>query len=608
MYYPEELIEEVRQRNDIVEVIGSYVKLNKRGSDYKGLCPFHNEKTPSFNVNQRLQIFKCFGCGKAGNVVTFLMEYESMTFPEALKSLAERGGVKLPEADYSSEDRQYAKTKSDLYDIYKKAALYFYRQLKSPIGAEGYSYLKNRELSDETIVRFGLGYSPKSGNGLYNLLKSEGYDDELLHLSELFNYSEKYGARDKFWNRVMFPIMDVNNKVIAFGGRVMGDGEPKYLNSNETRIFEKGKNLYALNLARRSKKDYLLLCEGYVDVIALHQAGFDNAVASLGTALTGMQAKLMSRYVKKVYITYDSDGAGTKAALRAIPILKNAGISCRVINMKPYKDPDEFIKALGKEAYEQRIDEAVPGFYFEVDCMAKEYKLDEDPEEKTKFTNRLCQKMLEYPDELERTTYCQAACKKYNIPYDQFISKVKRLAAGLSVDAEAERIRYTDDVGRARPTMSEERKALDKDRFEYEKLIFTWCTQNVIYGNVVVKFTTPEDYQEGIPRRVAEAVFEKLREDNGRINPAAIINRFDTTEEQSIVADLFQTEIWEQMGDDLKIKNKAFSDAICRVVENSLKFKMAKATALGDGKLLTECINQKRNIKVLGKNILNTLE
>jgi DNA primase len=216
--------------------------------------------------------------------------------------------------------------------------------------------------------------------------------------------------------------------------------------------------------------------------------------------------------------------------------------------------------------------------------------------------------MLEYPDELERTTYCQAACKKYNIPYDQFISKVKRLAAGLSVDAEAERIRYTDDVGRARPTMSEERKALDKDRFEYEKLIFTWCTQNVIYGNVVVKFTTPEDYQEGIPRRVAEAVFEKLREDNGRINPAAIINRFDTTEEQSIVADLFQTEIWEQMGDDLKIKNKAFSDAICRVVENSLKFKMAKATALGDGKLLTECINQKRNIKVLGKNILNTLE
>ena len=398
MFYSDEIIEEVRMKNDIVDVISDYVKLQKKGSSYFGLCPFHNEKSPSFSVSPGKQMYYCFGCGAGGNVFTFIMEYENYTFVEALKYLAGRAGVTLPEAEYSKEARAAADLRTTLLEIQKKAAGFYYYQLRQDTGKQGMAYLKGRELSDETIHKFGLGCSPKYSGALYQYLKSKGYSDEHLKESGLFNIDERRGMQDKFWNRVMFPIMDVNNRVIGFGGRVMGDAKPKYLNSPETKIFDKSRNLYGLNIARTSRKPYLIVCEGYMDVIAMHQAGFTNAVASLGTALTSGHASLMRRYTKEVLLTYDSDEAGQKAALRGIPILKAAGIRPRVVNLAPYKDPDEFIKAEGKEAFEKRLDEAANAFLFEVKVLEEQYDLS-DPEGKTEFFRETARKLLEFPRE-----------------------------------------------------------------------------------------------------------------------------------------------------------------------------------------------------------------
>ena len=300
MYYSEEVIEEVRTKNDIVDVISGYVRLQKKGSSYFGLCPFHNEKSPSFSVSREKQMYYCFGCGAGGNVFTFLMDYENFSFVEALKFLADRAGVALPEIEYSKEAKARADRKTQLLEINKLAAQYFYVQLKSEQGKTAHAYLTGRQLSEETIKACGLGYSSKYSDDLFRYLRKRGYTEDLIRQAGLINTDEKNGVYDKFWNRVMFPIMDVNNRVIGFGGRVMGDAKPKYLNSPETEIFDKSRNLYGLNRARTSRKPYFLVCEGYMDVIALHQAGFTNAVASLGTALTTGHAALIKRYLCKL--------------------------------------------------------------------------------------------------------------------------------------------------------------------------------------------------------------------------------------------------------------------------------------------------------------------
>ena len=302
MFYSEEIIDEVREKNDIVDVISPYVRLTKRGANYVGLCPFHNEKTPSFSVNTGRQSFHCFGCGVGGNSISFVMKYENLTFTEAIKQMADRVGINLPEEHDNPESGRRADLRTRLFEIYKEAAKFYYFQLRGDYGEYPMSYLKGRGLTDKTINDFGLGYALKSSNALYNYLKSKGYSDELMIKAELVVFKEGRGIFDMFWNRVIFPIMDINSKVIAFGGRVMGEGEPKYLNSKETDIFNKRRNLYGLNFAKHSRKSYMLLCEGYMDVIALHQAGFTNSVASLGTALTEEQARLIARYVKEVIV------------------------------------------------------------------------------------------------------------------------------------------------------------------------------------------------------------------------------------------------------------------------------------------------------------------
>ena len=437
MYFSEELIEEIRQRNDIVDVISGYVKLQKKGSSYFGLCPFHNEKSPSFSVSRQKQMYYCFGCGAGGNVITFVMEYENYSFVEAVRMLAERAGIDIPEVEYSQEAKAKADLKATLLEVNKLAAKYFYAQLKGEQGKLAYSYLTKRGLSEETIKNFGLGYSNKYSDDLYKYLKLKGYSDDILSKAGLISINEKSGVYDKFWNRVMFPIMDVNNRVIGFGGRVMGDAKPKYLNSPETEVFDKSRNLYGLNRARTSRKSYFLICEGYMDVIALHQAGFTNAVASLGTALTAGHASLIKRYVNEVYLTYDSDEAGTKAALRAIPILKEAGITAKIIRMEPYKDPDEFIKNLGAEAFEERIHKARNGFMFSLEVLERDFDMN-SPEGKTNFMREVAVRLTQFEEEIERNNYMEAVAEKYRVGYDNLRKLVANTAikTGLAKPAE----------------------------------------------------------------------------------------------------------------------------------------------------------------------------
>ncbi|MCI9148571.1 MAG: DNA primase [Hungatella sp.] len=558
MFYPEEIVEEIRTKTDIVDLISGYVKLVKKGSSYFGLCPFHNEKSPSFSVSPGKQMYYCFGCGAGGNAITFLMEYENYTFQEALQVLAGKTGVALPKEEESKEARARADLRSALLEINKLAANYFYYQLKHPQGRSGYEYLKKRQLSDDTIRRFGLGFANKTGDDLYRYLREKGYGDGILKETGLVTIEER-GTRDKFWNRVMFPIMDVNNRVIGFGGRVMGDGMPKYLNSPETRLFDKSRNLYGLNYARSSREKYLLICEGYMDVIAMHQAGFTNAVASLGTAFTLQHATLIRRYTDQVILTYDSDGAGVKAALRAIPILKEAGVGARVLDMQPYKDPDEFIKNLGAEAFRERIDRAKNSFLFEIDVLKREFNL-EDPEQKTRFYNGVARKLLEFNEALERDNYIQAVSREHFINYEDLKKLVNSLGSRLGGGAGAK--------SQPAPSSYRDRKKEKEDGpKKSQRLLLTWLIEDPRLFDKIEGIITPDDFREDLYHKVASMVFEGHA--RGELNPAGILNHFINDEEQyKTVAALFHAGLKESLTNEEQ--KKAFSETVIKVKKNSL--------------------------------------
>ena len=429
-YYSQELVEEIRSRSDIVDVISGYIRLQRKGSNYVGVCPFHNDRNPSMSVNQPRQIYHCFSCGAGGDVFKFVMDYEGLTFPEAMRTLADRAGVELPRQEYSEEAKQQADLKTQILELNRLAAKYYYYMLRQPAGKQGWDYLRGRSLSADTIKRFGLGYASKSSDDLYRYLKNKGYSDQLLKESGLMQADEKRGMYDKFWNRVIFPIMDANNRVIGFGGRVMGDGKPKYLNSPETRVFDKSRNLYGLNFARRSRKPNIILCEGYMDVIAMHQAGFTQAVASLGTAFTQQQSVILKRYTNEVLLTYDSDEAGVRAAMRAIPILKDAGLTARILRMEPYKDPDEFIRAEGAEEFQKRMEQAESSFFFELRILERQYDFRE-PESKTAFFREVSRKLLEFEAGIERNNYIEAVADKYHLTYEQLLKMVSQTGKKL---------------------------------------------------------------------------------------------------------------------------------------------------------------------------------
>lgn len=623
MYYPDEVIEEVRMKNDIVDVISGYVKLQKKGANYFGLCPFHNEKSPSFSVSPGKQMYYCFGCGAGGNVLTFVMEYENYTFQEALQSLADRAGVTLPKMEYSKEAREQAEFRARLLEVNKLAANYFYYQMKQPQGKIAYEYFHDkRKLTDETMLRFGLGYSNKTSDDLYRFLKEKGYDDAFLSQTGLVTIEER-GGRDKFWNRVMFPIMDVNNRVIGFGGRVMGDGEPKYLNSPETKLFDKSRNLYGLNYARTTREKYMLVCEGYLDVISMHQAGFTNAVASLGTAFTSQHAGVLKRYTDQVILTYDSDGAGIKAALRAIPILRDAGISARVLNMKPYKDPDEFIKNMGADAFKERIAQAKNSFLFEIDVLKRNYQL-EDPEQKTKFYQETAKKLLQFGEPLERDNYIQAVSREQMIKEEELRQLVNRLgmqmglkagdsyredASGRNVISRENGSGLGNDMGRPEyggnpyeGQAAQNQAAIKKTGRKQERedgirrsqrLLLTWLIENPALFDKIKGIITADDFVEDLYHQVAVMVFEG--HEAGNVNPAGILSRFINDEDQyKEVAALFNASLKESLNNEEQ--KKAFAETVMKVRKNSLDTASRNAKDIAQ---LQEIIKQQAALKQL---------
>ena len=506
-----------------------------------------------------------------------------------LKVLADRAGVKLPEVEYSKEERAKADRRSVLLEINKLAANYFYYQLHQPQGKIGYEYFQSRQLSDDTIRRFGLGFANKTSSDLYQYLRSKGYGDDILKDTGLVTVEER-GTHDKFWNRVMFPIMDVNNRVIGFGGRVMGEGTPKYLNSPETLIFDKSRNLYGLNYARTSREKYILACEGYMDVIAMHQAGFTNAVASLGTAFTSQQAALLKRYTDTVILTYDSDGAGIRAALRAIPILKEVGISARVLSLKPYKDPDEFIKNMGADAFRERIREAQNSFLFEVDVLKRDFHL-EDPEEKTRFHNAVARKLLEFPEALERDNYIRAVSQAQFIPYEDLKRLVNRL--GMQAGMQPSRTPKTSGEGYGREADTRKKKEKDDGIRRSQRLLLTWLIERPELFEKIKGVVDAEDFKEPLYHQVAQMVFEG--HEKGNLNPAAILNHFINDEEQyKEAAALFNASLQESLNNEEQ--KKAFLETVLKVRKNSLDEASRKATDIGQ---LQQIIREQAALKTL---------
>lgn len=557
VYYPPELVDEVIQRNDIVDVISQYVRLKRTGKDYVGLCPFHNEKSGSFTVSRDKQLYHCFGCGVGGSVVTFVQNYENFTFPEAMKYLADRAGITLPEVEYTAEAKMKASKRQQLYEINKEAAKYFYFQLRSKPGEIGKKYFEERQLSEETMKNFGLGYSLQYSDDLVKYLKSKGYKDDIIKESGLSTFDERYGLGDKFINRVMFPIQDMNHKVIGFGGRVMGDFKPKYLNSPETDIFNKSINLYGLNFARTSRKPQIILCEGYMDVIAMHQAGFNQAVASLGTAFTSGQANLLKRFTKDVLLAYDSDGAGVKAALRAIEILRDTGLSGKVINMRPYKDPDEFIKNLGTEAFQERIDNAENSFLFEIRMLEADFNM-EDPTEKTNFHKRIAEKLCIFEEEVERENYLLAVCEKYQI---NPVGLRKMVTARAAIAANIPQRQGLQSGIQKKNTVEDSIK-------RQQRLLLTWLVEEPKLYFKIENLILVEDFTDELYRKIAEMMFAGIKE--GNLQPVVIINSFEDLEEQKLATEVFHTRL-EAIATPQE-RERAFHDILVAVKSSSYDY------------------------------------
>ncbi len=584
MYYSEELIEEIRSRNDIVDVVSGYVRLQKKGSSHWGLCPFHNEKSPSFSVNGERQMFHCFGCGAGGNVYTFIMNYENYSFPEAVKLLAQRAGVSLPEPDESEDAKKRAGRRARLLEVNRAAAKFFYYQLRTLHGEVGRRYLQKRELTEETMRRFGLGFAGKNGAELVQYLRSKGFEDELIKDAGLASYSERHGMASQFWNRVMFPIQDINHRVIGFGGRVLGDGEPKYLNSPETMIFDKRRNLYGLNYARTARSGNIILCEGYMDVIAMHQAGFGQAVASLGTAFTPEQANLLRRYTDNVLLAYDSDGAGGKAALRGIGILREAGLAGKVIDMRPYKDPDEFMKALGREAFEERIGKAENSFFFEIRILEGQFDMN-DPEQKTRFHREIAKRLCSFSEEMERENYLQAVSEKYFVSAESLRKLVVSYASQTGLAKPAER-----------PRSGVQRKNAPEENVKNaQRLLITWLSEEPgLYGRVS-KYISPRDFTVELYRTVAERMFRDLEQ--GKFQPAGIISMFSDEEQQREAASLFSARLPRL--DTGQEREKAFKDVLLSVKRNSYGYYVSRMGTEMDA--LTQAIEGKKALEELAR-------
>ena len=568
MFYPEEIIEEIRVQNDIVEVISAYVDLKKKGNSYFGLCPFHNEKTASFSVSPDKQMYYCFGCGVGGNVITFIMERENYNFVETIKLLADKGSVALPEAEYSEEVKQAIEKKQILLDIHKEAGRYFYYNLHHSDESEARAYLEKRQLSPEIQKKFGLGYAKGKHYDLYNYLKSKGYSTELILQSGLVIKSKHgKGCYDRFSDRLMFPIFDVHGRVIAFGGRVLDGSNPKYLNSPETSLFEKNMNLYSLNYARTSGKKELFIVEGYMDVIAMYQAGIHNVVATLGTAFTTGHAKLIKRYVDEVVLLYDSDDAGVKATLRAIPVLQLANIKVRVLHLPNKQDPDDYIIENGVDALIKLGEDAVGAVTFQIQMIKSKYNI-ENIEQKIRFIDESSTLIAGLNNAVEQEIYTQQVADQYKIDPDSLKTEIRKKMRSMQRD-QSTRQQAREQSVVAKKDIGKHTKSKDGYFKTQAELLQLMCVHPNILKSVK-DHLSPDEFIDPFFKKLVKLIYE--RQVNGQLtNPSQFASCFENVEDQNKVATVFLAqreyetkEIIEKVVNDTvkKIKNKAIEEEL----------------------------------------------
>ena len=494
MAIDQSFLDELTARSDIVDVVSRYVSLKKSGSNYFGLCPFHNEKSPSFSVSQDKQIFHCFGCGVGGGVISFIMRAEGLEFYDAVSFLAKQNGMTVPENNY---DKKTSKSRERLLALMKDTARFYYSELWKPENINVQQYFAKRGLTRKTMNRFGLGFAPNSFFATMDAMKEKGYTQDELLACGLVAKSEKGNLYDKFRNRVMFPIFDLRGNVIAFGGRVMDDSKPKYLNSPETAIFHKSRNLFAIEKARKTTNDYFILAEGYMDVIALHQAGFDSAVASLGTALTEEQARLIARYTKNIIISYDADNAGQMAAQRAIDILKKSGLNVRVLRIPNAKDPDQFIKEKGSDAFRRLIEQSSDDIAYKINNIASKFDLEED-QDRISFLKEAAYILALIDSDIEREIYTTRVANMAKISPQSMMVEVKNALQKRKQSLKKEKRREVRSVTQ---------NAQPKDKsFKYENITSARSEEgilSVIFGdNTLVSYLngkiSPDDFTSPI--------------------------------------------------------------------------------------------------------------
>jgi DNA primase len=509
--FPDSFLQELKLRSDITEIASSYVNLKRHGRNMVGLCPFHGEKTPSFNIYTESGSFYCFGCGAGGDVITFIMKIENLDYVEAVKFLAQRAGMEMPENTY---DDSLSKLRMRIYEANREAARFFHATLLSQRGQSGLNYLRGRALSDRTIRHFGLGFADDDWNSLCNHLKNKGFSEYEIYSANLaFRRKNGNGIYDRFVNRVMFPIIDLRGNVIAFGGRIMTDEKPKYLNTSDTPVFKKSENLFSLNNAKSSGTRTLILCEGYMDVIALNQAGFTNAVATLGTALTNEQAVLMKRYADEVIICYDADGAGQKATARAIDILRNAGLPIKILTVPSGKDPDEFIRSKGENgpaAFKLLIEKCGNDIEYRLMKLKENYNLN-TTDGKVAFLNEAVKIVATIESPIERDVFASKLCAELEIDKNAFleqISKVKRRDRRENIKKETRQIQaelngQSDKINREHYKKPRSSSA--------EEALLVYLINNPDYANSISERVTPDKFSNSLIKRYYEYVLSKIK-------------------------------------------------------------------------------------------------
>ena len=511
MPFPDSFLQELKLRSDITEIASSYVNLKRHGRNMVGLCPFHGEKTPSFNIYTESGSFYCFGCGAGGDVITFIMKIENLDYVEAVKFLAQRAGMEMPENTY---DDSLSKLRMRIYEANREAARFFHATLLSQRGQSGLNYLRGRALSDRTIRHFGLGFADDDWNSLCNHLKNKGFSEYEIYSANLaFKRKNGNGIYDRFVNRVMFPIIDLRGNVIAFGGRIMTDEKPKYLNTSDTPVFKKSENLFSLNNAKSSGTRTLILCEGYMDVIALNQAGFTNAVATLGTALTNEQAVLMKRYADEVIICYDADGAGQKATARAIDILRNAGLPIKILTVPSGKDPDEFIRSKGENgpaAFKLLIEKCGNDIEYRLMKLKENYNLN-TTDGKVAFLNEAVKIVATIESPIERDVFASKLCAELEIDKNAFleqISKVKRRDRRENIKKETRQIQAELNVQSDKINREHYKKPRSSSA---EEALLVYLINNPDYANSISERVTPDKFSNSLIKRYYEYVLSKIK-------------------------------------------------------------------------------------------------